>query len=212
MWDERYRSHQGPWSGRPNPQLVAEVSDLSPRSSDLGTGRALDVGCGDGTDALWLARRGWLVDAVDFSAEALRRGSAQAEQAGADVADRISWLAEDLTVWRPEHQRYRLVSSQFMHLPPGPRTAMFAGLVSAVALGGILLIVGHHPTDLRSGARRPPVPELFYDGSELVRLLEPKAWQVLVDEARPRSATDPDGHPITVHDTVLSARREFDAP
>lgn len=135
------------WSGRPNPQLVAEAAELAP-------GRALDVGCGEGADAVWLAQRGWQVTAVDIADTALRRAAGHAAEAGADVADRITWTRADLREQPPAEGRYDLVSAQFMHLPGDTRRPLFARLAAAVTPGGTLLIVGHHPSDLRTSAHR----------------------------------------------------------
>ncbi len=96
-WDERYRSRSTLWSGNPNAHLVSEASGLAP-------GAALDVGSGEGADAIWLAERGWRVTAVDFSSVALERGAARAVEVGADVAQRIDWLHEDLTDWVPQRR------------------------------------------------------------------------------------------------------------
>src|SRR5215467_9291696 len=89
FWDERYRSAQRVWSGNPNPQLVAEVADRRP-------GRALDVGCGEGADAIWLARAGWTVVGADVSGVALERAAQHALHTGPAVAARIEWRQVDL--------------------------------------------------------------------------------------------------------------------
>nr|WP_231385985.1 class I SAM-dependent methyltransferase [Rhodococcus aetherivorans] len=94
LWDERYRSRPALWSGEPNRHLVGEAAELEP-------GLALDVGCGEGADAIWLARRGWRVDGVDVSGVALRRAAEHADRAGAEIAGRITWLHENLTAWDP---------------------------------------------------------------------------------------------------------------
>src|SRR5205814_628062 len=109
-WEERYRTQPKIWSGRPNPQLVAEATGLTP-------GRALDVGCGEGADAVWLAQRGWTVTAVDISTTALERAAAHAADAGSQVAERITWTHADLRDHRPTEGAFDLVSAQFMHLP-----------------------------------------------------------------------------------------------
>lgn len=199
FWEERYAGHTRVWSGRPNPQLVAETGDLAP-------GTALDAGCGEGADALWLASRGWRVTAADFAATALRRAREHAESFDADAARRIDWLEADLTGWAPPEERFDLVSSQFVHLA-GAREAFFRRLAAAVAPGGTLLVVGHHPSDLETTVGRPPLPELFFTAEEVAACLDPGRWDVLVAEARPRPATDPDGNEATVHDSVLRARR-----
>ncbi len=201
FWDGRYGSRSELWSGQPNSQLLVHASKLRP-------GTALDVGCGEGADAIWLAERGWHVTALDVSPVALRRGASRAVEVGAAVAQRIDWVQADLLAWDgPERTSYDLVSAQFMHLPKEPREAMFGRLAASVAPGGTLLIVGHHPSDLQTAARRPPLPELFFTASEVAASLDPHAWEILVDAAPERSTTDPQGHTFLIHDTVLRARR-----
>jgi SAM-dependent methyltransferase len=197
-WEERYRSRSAVWSGRPNPQLVAETADLA-------AGAALDVGCGEGGDALWLASRGWKVTAVDFSTTALERGAEHADALGAEVAGRVHWLHADLTSWAPTEGRFDLVSAQFMHLPAAQRQALFVRLAAAVAPGGTLLIVGHHPSDMQTTMPRPPMPELFFTAEEVADSLDLGKWDILVTAARPRPATDPEGQEVTIHDAVLRA-------
>lgn len=199
-WEERYRSHAAVWSGRANPQLVAEATDLAP-------GAALDVGSGEGSDALWLAARGWRVTAVDFATTALRRGAEQADALGADVAGRIRWVHADLTTWAPTEGHFDLVSAQFMHLPAAARQALFARLSTMVAPGGTLLVVGHHPGDLQTTMPRPPIPGMYYTAEEAAESLDPDQWDILVADARPRPASDPEGQEVTIHDAVLRARR-----
>ena len=200
FWDERYRSRSELWSGEPNPHLVSHASEL-------GGGTALDVGCGEGADAVWLAERGWQVTAVDVSPVALRRGASRAAEAGADVARRIDWLHEDVRTWGPDPASYDLVSAQFMHLPKEPRETLFRRLATSVAPGGTLLIVGHHPSDLQTTAHRPPMPEIFFTASEVAASLDPHAWEIVVDATPGRSTTDPGGHTLTIHDAVLRALR-----
>ena len=199
-WEERYQASPAVWSGRPNPQLVAEAAGLAP-------GRALDVGSGEGADAVWLAGRGWRVTAADISATALERAAAHAAAAGPEIAGRIEWTHADLRDQAPAEGAYDLVSSQFMHLPGEARRELFARLAAAVAPGGTLLIVGHHPSDLRTTAARMHFPDMMYTAEEVASSLDPTAWEVLAAEARPRATVDPDGHDITIHDAVLVARR-----
>jgi len=220
-WEERYRSADTVWSGRPNPQLVAEAADLP-------AGTALDVGCGEGADACWLASRGWRVTAVDHAATALQRGAAHAETLGAEVAGRIRWVRADIitadftaaefTAAQPSAAQpsagpsaagaFDLVSAQYMHPRPEERAALFARMADAVAPGGTLLVVGHHVHDLDTApAHRPPMPDLFYTAGQVADVLDPDRWDVLVSAARPRTATDADGNPMAIHDSVLRARR-----
>jgi SAM-dependent methyltransferase len=200
FWDERYRSKSRIWSGDANPQLIAEVAEIAP-------GRALDVGSGEGADAIWLATKGWAVVATDISGVALERAAQHAQEKAAEVADRIEWRQADLLVSPPEPDSFDLVSAQFMQMPADLRTPLFTALAAAVRAGGMLLIVGHHPSDLEAGVPRPPMPELFYPPDEIAALLD-SSWKIEVAEARPRPARTPDGDEVTVHDTVLVAIRQ----
>jgi SAM-dependent methyltransferase len=199
FWNERYRSSQRVWSGNPNPQLVAEAADISP-------GRALDVGCGEGADAIWLARKGWAVVAADISSVAIERGEQHARDTDPAASARIEWRQADLLTQPPEPGSFDLVSVQFMQLPPEPRTRLFSALAASVRAGGTLLIVGHHPSDLTTGVPRPPMPELFYSSDEIAGLLD-GSWTVEASEARPRPASTPEGVEVTIHDAVLVATR-----
>jgi SAM-dependent methyltransferase len=200
FWDERYRSADRLWSGQPNAQLVAQVADLEP-------GDALDVGSGEGADAIWLAARGWMVTAVDISAVALERAAAHASASPADISARITWQREDLLTWDPGRQHFDLVSAQYMHLPSPLREDLQARLAAAVRPGGTLLIVGHHADDMHVNVGRPDAQRLFASAGELAETLDPDHWQVLVADAVGRPATDLDGQPVTVTDAVLRAVR-----
>ncbi|HUZ25411.1 MAG TPA: methyltransferase domain-containing protein [Streptosporangiaceae bacterium] len=200
FWDERYRSHSSLWSGNPNRHLISEAADLPP-------GAALDVGSGEGADAIWLAGRGWRVTAVDLSTVALERGAAHAERAGAQIAGRITWRHADLRTWDPGPARFDLISAQYMHLPTQERDALLRRLAAAVSLGGTLLIVGHHPSDMQTTMPRPQKPELYFTGDDIVAVLDSQEWDIVTNATEPRAATDPDGQPVVIHDTVLRARR-----
>jgi SAM-dependent methyltransferase len=202
FWDERYLSHTTLWSGKPNRHLVAETEQLKP-------GTALDVGAGEGADAIWLASRGWQVTAVDISTVALERAAGYAAKAGADIAGRISWSHQDLMEWEPPQGQYDLVSAQYLHLPAVPRQALFDHLAAAVAPGGTVLIVGHHPSDMETTMPRPKMPELFFTGDDIADRLDPAEWEIVTNAASGRTATDPEGRPVTIHDTVLRARRRY---
>jgi SAM-dependent methyltransferase len=198
FWDERYRSSSSVWSGEPNPQLVAEVSELAP-------GNALDIGSGEGADAMWLAERGWRVTAVDISSVALERSSALAAKAGRDIAGRIEWRQADILEWSPEEVAYDLVSAQFMQLPKDARDPVFRRLAAAVAPGGSFLVVGHHPSDLETTVRRPRGSGLLYTAEDVAALLDLARWSVIVNASRERRVIDGEGRSVTVHDSVLRA-------
>ena len=203
-WDERYRSAPMVWSGEPSPHLVAETANLTP-------GSALDVGAGEGADAIWLAERGWQVTAVDISTVGLERGRKQADHLGVATAQKISWLHADLTEWEPPVASFDLVSAQFMHLPSAQRLPLYQRLADSVAPGGVLLIVGHHPSDLETTARRLPDPDPLFTANELADELG-DSWTILAQDTRPRTEIDPSGQSITVHDSVLVARRTEGIP
>ncbi|HZW45878.1 MAG TPA: bifunctional NAD(P)/FAD-dependent oxidoreductase/class I SAM-dependent methyltransferase [Dermatophilaceae bacterium] len=198
-WEERYRSKPAIWSRDPNPQVVAETTDLP-------AGTALDIGSGEGADSLWLAERGWQVTALDFSKVALARAAEHAEATSSEAAGRIDWQHADLRDWAGDGKSYDLVTSQFMHLPDGAMTGFVARLAEAVAPGGTLLVVGHHPSDVSTGLRWN-APNMLFTAEELAHEFDRDTWDVLVAEARPRETPGPDGDPVTVHDAALRARR-----
>ncbi len=203
FWDERYRQHAQHgkvWSGQPNPQLVAEASDLAP-------GSALDVGAGEGADAVWLARHGWRVTAVDISSVALALAAA-AVQDDPGTSARITWKHQDLTASPPPAGTFDLVSAQYLHLPAPQRDGVYSRLAASVAPGGTLLIVGHHPSDLETSVRRPSAPGLLFTAEQLAAELDPAEWEIVACTSRPRTTSDSDGVPVTVQDAVLRARRK----
>jgi len=196
-WDERYGGAELVWSGNPNPQLVAEAAELAP-------GTALDVGAGEGADAVWLARRGWRVTAVDFSKVALERVVQHAADEGVEVTTEQA----DVRTWEPPAGAFTLVNSQFMHLPSEVFTQVVARLAAAVAPGGHLVVVGHHPKDLESPSiGRPPVEDMLFTAEQIAGLLDTAEWEILAADTRPRQLIGVDGEPVTGHDAVLHARR-----
>ena len=200
FWDARYASADKVWSGNPNPRLVEHVADLPP-------GEALDVGCGEGADAIWLASQGWQVTAIDVSTVALDRAATRAAEVGPDVAARITWRQADVLSWDPAPLQFDVVSAQFMHLPEDARESLHCRLAAAVRPGGTLLIVGHHPSDLETTAGRWNCPGLLFTADEIAAILDPDQWQVIVAGAPKRQATDPEGRPVTIRDAVLRAQR-----
>ncbi len=136
-WEARYADGQTRWSGEVNASLAAEVAALT-----LGT--ALDVGCGQGGDAIWLAAQGWRVTATDVAQSALDSGAGRAAAAG--VAAAVTWERHDLGVSFPAGT-FDLVTTSFLHSPVElPRTAILRRAAAAVAAGGTLLVIGHAPS------------------------------------------------------------------
>jgi 2-polyprenyl-3-methyl-5-hydroxy-6-metoxy-1,4-benzoquinol methylase len=195
-WDERYGGDQQIWSGRPNAQLVAEVSGLEP-------GTALDVGCGEGGDVVWLAQQGWRVTGADFSRSGLARAARHAAEAG--VADRVDWWLVDAREFAADGRLFDLVTTHFLHPPDGGMIDVTRRIAEAVAPGGRLLVVGHAPTP--DFTARMPATHLraMFRATDLLAGL-PGDFEVLVAEDRPRVATR-DGETLQVSDATLLARR-----
>jgi SAM-dependent methyltransferase len=200
FWDERYGSADRIWSGNANPHLVATATGLAPAT-------ALDVGCGEGADAIWLASRGWRVTGIDISTVALDRAARQAAQAGAQIADRITWQQADVLSWDPAPLQFDLVSAQFMHLFRPALESLHRRLAAVVRPGGTLLIVGHHPSDLETSMGRPHFPDHMLTADQVAAILDPDDWHIIAATAPERQAVDPDGQSITIRDAVLHASR-----
>ncbi|WP_309106345.1 class I SAM-dependent methyltransferase [Arthrobacter sp.] len=196
VWDALYSSRPKVWSGWPNAQLITEVSGLAP-------GSALDLGCGEGADAIWLAQHGWSVTGVDVSAVALERAAAHAADAGC----RIEWIRQDLVDWISE-QEYDLVSAQFLHSDVMAWQDALRPAASAVRPGGTLLIVGHHPDGLPPGGRHHS-PDKFFTAEQAAYELGigSPGWKVETMDSRERHAQGPDGQQTKVADAVLRATK-----
>ena len=195
-WDERYSGPETVWSGRPNPQLVAEVSGLTP-------GTALDVGCGEGGDVIWLAHQGWTVSGADFSAKGLARAAGHAAEAG--VADRCDWWQVDARAFAAKGREFDLVTTHFLHPPEAGMAAVARRLAEAVAPGGHPLVVGHAPTEEFVGTMSEGHRRAMWVAEDLLPAL-PDDFEVLVAEQRSRTATR-DGRTMEIEDATLHARR-----
>jgi SAM-dependent methyltransferase len=144
QWDVRHQA--GDFEGEgPNPSLIRGVSEL-PR------GTALELAAGSGTNAVWLAAQGWRVTAVDWSPVGLANGRAKAQAAGVAV----DWLERDLFAWSAPERSFDLVIIVYLHLPPEERRIVYGHAAAAVAPGGRLLVVGHHPLNATEGVGGPP--------------------------------------------------------
>ncbi|MER7167461.1 class I SAM-dependent methyltransferase [Micromonospora sp. NPDC000207] len=197
-WDALYAEKERQWSGRPNARLVEEVTGLPP-------GSALDLGCGEGGDAIWLARQGWRVTAVDVSATALDRSAAEADRAG--VTDRIEFRRHDLTRTFPPGE-FDLVSAQFLQSRlEFPREEVLRAAARAVAPGGRLVIVEHG--EVPPQARQAPPDLVFPTPEETLAVLDltPGEWVTERVDAPRRETTGPDGQPFTLVDHRVVVRR-----
>ncbi|KJQ55559.1 SAM-dependent methyltransferase [Microbacterium sp. SA39] len=204
FWEERYRSSRDEsgqvWSGRVNAAVEHEVAALTP-------GTALELGCGEGGDALWLAAHGWSVTAIDISTTALAVGAAEAERKG--LADRIAWVHADLSTWRPTSS-FDLVASAFLHSPVElPREEVLRRAASAVAPGGRLLVVGHGapPPGAKLSHEQHGGPPLPTPDEVLASLELADGWTTETSALVDRSAVWRDGSDITLVDAVLRIRR-----
>ena len=195
-WDARYSEGDGArWSGRPNGRLVAEVASLTP-------GRALDVGCGEGADAIWLTRNGWTVTAIDISEVAVARAREAAELAGAVV----QWVCGDALRTSFPARSFDLVSLQYPALPKAAGEAAVRALLDTVRPGGLLLAVYHdlddeHREHMKS---RGIDPADYIDADDLARLLG-DAFTIELHAVEPRIDPPPDNPHIA--DVVVRARR-----
>jgi SAM-dependent methyltransferase len=197
-WDERYSGEGKIWSGEPNAQLVAEAADLTP-------GTALDLGCGEGGDVIWLAGRGWRATGADFSAAGLARAAAHAEEAG--VAERTDWWRVDAREFDPEDRAFDLVTTHYLHPPEGGMVDVVGRLTAAVAPGGHLLVVGHAPPagDDHADAHPPAQRRAMFLAADLLPAL-PEDFEALVVAQRPRTVTR-GGKTVEIGDSTLLARR-----
>jgi len=194
-WDARYSEQDALWSGRPNGRLVAEVAGLTP-------GRALDVGCGEGADAIWLARAGWMVTAIDISGVALDRARAAADRADAVV----EWICGDALQMALPASSFDLLSMQYPALPKAAGEAAMRALLDTVRPGGLLLAVYHdlddeHREHMKS---RGFDPADYVDADDLGQLLGDD-FTVELRAVEPRIDPPPD-NPHTA-DVILRARR-----
>ncbi|BBY28994.1 class I SAM-dependent methyltransferase [Mycolicibacterium sediminis] len=193
-WDKRYSSEEQLFSGQPNGALVTEVATLRP-------GRALDVGCGEGGDAVWLAHRGWSVTALDVSRVALDRA---ARRAG-EMASRIDFVHAGLLDADLDPGSFDLVTVHYPALPATPGREAERLLAAAVVRGGTLLVVHHADVDAEAAKAHGFDPADYVMPGDVMSVLDDD-WLVEVDERRPRDVPTGGGSGHS-HDLVLRARR-----
>lgn len=192
-WNERH-GEGAIESSELNPVLAARVSGLNP-------GSALDLGCGDGTNAVWLAKHGWRVTGVDWSAVALAKAATRAD--AASVA--VDWVNADLLAWNPPAGSFDLVTIVYLHLPVDERRSIYAGAARALAPGGRLIVIGHDRTNLTEGVGGPQDPDLLFTAAEIGdQLLTDAAGLTIECQQVVRRVAAPERGPI---DALLIARR-----
>jgi SAM-dependent methyltransferase len=180
-WDERYAGTELVWSAEPNRFVAAEVADLP-------VGRAVDLGAGEGRNAIHLARLGWQVTAVDFSRVALDKGRTVA----GDLP--IIWECADATTWvAPEP--VDLVFEAYLHVPPAARRRTTANAFASLRVGGTFLVVGHDTSNLTEGTGGPQDPEVLMTAQDVLADLDATgaSYDVVKAERVARPVAEP-GH------------------
>ncbi len=192
-WDERYAGDELVWTAEPNRFLVAEVEGLAP-------GRALDLACGEGRNAVWLAERGWNVTGVDFSAVGLGKAHRLAEARGVSVR----WETADVTEYAPTAAGFDLVIVMYLHLPGTAISRALRHAADAVAPGGTLLVVGHDITNPTEGWGGPQDSAVLYGPDDVTAAIE---GLEVVKAARVARPVQTDDGEKTAIDVLVRATR-----
>ncbi len=205
FWEARYAGAGPIWSGRVNPAVADLAAGFTP-------GTALDLGCGEGGDVIWLAQHGWRATGVDVAQTAVDRATRAAADAGVPAA-RIRFVAANLTTWQPDAS-FDLVTASFLHSPVElPRIEILRRAAGMVASGGHLLLVSHaafppwrRPPGHHDHEHDAPLPTPSDEYAELA--LDPSGWVPLLVETRVRDAVGPSGEAATLEDAIILARRD----
>lgn len=194
-WDARYAASELVWSASPNRFVVEELAYLRP-------GRAVDVACGEGRNAIWLAQLGWQVTAIDFSQVALDKGA----QLAGDLP--ITWVCADVTHWRGADVDLALVA--YLQVGAHARETVMRAAFEALAPGGTLLVVAHDSTNLTEGVGGPQDPTVLYTAQDVLTDLAGLDKVVEKAERVPRVVPTPDGHGErgTAWDALVRVRRQ----
>lgn len=228
QWEQRYAGADAVWSGKVNASLASAVEHLTP-------GRALDLGCGEGADVVWLAERGWDALGLDLSPTAVERASAAAAERGLDGIGTdaapgdgrgagmvpgtepghatgtgcASFAQADLTDWAPAADSFDLVTASFLHARDArARTSILRRASRAVAPGGHLVVLSHAAPPPWATALHDHREEMLSAVEEHERLgLDPGDWEVISAQQVMREATGPDGEPAQLEDSLLVVRR-----
>lgn len=192
-WNDRYAQKELVWTAEPNRRFAAEVEGLEP-------GRALDLACGEGRNAVWLAERGWQVTGVDFSDVALAKAAELAASRGVEV----DWLVADVLDYPPEARAFDLVAVLYLQLPRDELLHALESAAGAVAPGGTLLVLGHDTTNLTHGHGGPKAASVLYTAADVV----PALRDLVVERAEAVERTVPlaDGEAVAI-DAFVRAHR-----
>jgi SAM-dependent methyltransferase len=192
-WNERYRASELVWSAGPNQFVESELSQLTP-------GRALDLAAGEGRNAIWLARRGWQVTAVDFAQAGLDKGRVLGE--GLE----IDWVCADATAWS-EPASYDLCLIAYLQLPAKERRAAARNGFESVRVGGTLLLVAHDSTNLTEGTGGPQYPWVLMTAQDVLEDLGGEVFEVVRAERVERPVPQPEGGTRTAYDALVRVVR-----
>jgi SAM-dependent methyltransferase len=192
-WDVRYRESGLVWSPGPNQFVEAELAELPP-------GRALDLGAGEGRNALWLAEQGWQVTAVDFAQAGLDKGRSRA----GDLP--VEWVCANATTW-PGDGSYDLSVLAYLQLSGEGRRAAVRGAFASLRVGGTLLLVAHDATNLTEGVGGPQDPDVLMTAEEVLGDLDGERFEVERAERVTRAVTQPDGSTRTAYDALVRVVR-----
>jgi len=195
QWDELYAGTELVWTAEANRFVVEELAGLT-------AGRALDLGTGEGRNAIWLAERGWQVTAVDFSAVGLAKAAELAARRGVTG---VRWVEADLREYQPGPAAYDLVLLAYVHLPPDEFGALLQMAASALAPGGTLLVVGHDVDNIAHGHGGPQDPRILHRVQDVVAALPGLAIQ-RAEQAR-RPVLTGDGERAAIDSVVRAQRR-----
>jgi SAM-dependent methyltransferase len=194
-WDRRYEGSTLLWTAEPNRFLVAEASGLP-------AGRALDLACGEGRNAVWLAERGFEVTGVDFSAVAIEKARGLAAARGVTC----EWVAADLLAYRPEPRAYDLVIVFYLQVPEADRRPILRAAGEAVAPGGTFLLVAHDSSNLAEGYGGPQDAAVLYTAADVAADLEGSGLEI-VRADRVDRPVETDGGERVALDALVRARR-----
>jgi SAM-dependent methyltransferase len=192
-WDQRYADADLVWSGTPNQFVATELGELPP-------GRAVDLAAGEGRNAIWLARRGWDVTAVDFSQVGLDKGRALADDTP------VTWVCADATTWTAE-SAYDLALMAYLQLPADQRRSAVRHAFAGLRVGGTLFVIAHDSTNLVEGTGGPQDPAVLLTAEDVLADLGGLDFDVIRAERVAREVPGPAGAAWTAHDALVRVVR-----
>jgi len=197
-WNRRYTERELVWTAEPNRFLVVETEPLAP-------GRVLDLACGEGRNALWLAARGWRVTGVDFAEVAIEKASAIAQARGVHA----DWVVADLREYAPAPRAFELVLLFYLQVPAPERQAIVRAAAAGVAPGGTFLLVGHERANIEHGHGGPRDPAVLYTAQDVLGDLAGSGLRIERAEHVERPVQTPEGARVAL-DVLVRARRDGD--